>query len=178
MKTKKMIFLLMIVLLVSGCALDKKVTNHNKSIVEEKLEGYIPINELPQEYGTDQMIKDNVLVIMHNKNYNTNIYDEFIEKLKKKQDAFLRIGSFTIEGDIIITDIKYDSQTEKAIITTDSTRDKFSNDEDRKIRSEVYEHLEEHNEITETGGLRELIAYHGVLENDYQILLSFQVFID
>lgn len=156
---------------------NKKYYEEEK-VIEENIEGYVSIDKLPKEYSIHQMIEDNVIVITHDKNYNTNIYDEFIEKLKKKQDAFLRIGSFTIEGDIIITDIKYDSKTEKAIITTDNTRDKFSNDKDRKIKSEVYEHLEEHDEVTERGGVRELITYNGILENDYRVLLSFQAFID
>lgn len=175
MKSKNLILLFIIITLVSGC------TIHNKSNVtkEEKIiEGYVSIDELPKEYSINQMVKDNVLVIMHDKNYNTNLYDSFIEKLKKKQDAFLRIGSFTIEGDMIITDIRYDSQTKKAIITTDNTRDKFSSDENRKIRSEEYQYLEEHDEMTKIGGVRKLIAYNGILENDYRVLLSFQAFID
>lgn len=178
MKSKKLILLIIIVALISGCSIYNEKNPEKKEIIEHKVEGYISIDKLPQEYSLNQIIEDGVLVFMHDENYNTNLYDEFVERLKKKQDAFLRIGNFTIEGDPIITDIIYDSKTGKTTVTTDSTRDKFASREDRKIKVMKYEYLEEHLRMTEKGSIVELIAYNGELKDDYYILLYFNVFID
>ena len=151
--------------------------NHDIDKVYDDLE-YIPIRELPIDYSLEEAMEENNLIVTHSKNYNSELYDNFIEKVKKKESTFLRIIQFTVEGDIIITDVKYDSKINKTIVITDNTRDRFSSDDTRKITTSEYEHIEEHNEMLTTGSIRELIVYNGTLDNDYRVLYSFNVLID
>ena len=90
------------------------------------------LEELPKEYNIEQAIKDGVVVLTNtNKIYNKEKLDEFIKntckdlRQEKMLDSFIRVGQFTIEGDLILTDYKYDSNENKFIIRNDSTRDKF-----------------------------------------------------
>lgn len=151
--------------------------NHDIDKIYDDLE-YTPIGQLPVDYNLEKAVTERALVITYSKIYNAELYDSFVEKIKKKESAFLRIIQSTVEGDAIILDIKYDSKTNKAIVVTDNTRDQFLSDDDRKITIDEYEHIEEHIEMLTTGGIRELIVYNGILENDYRILCSFNGFMD
>lgn len=104
----------------------------------EITKNYINIKELDENYTTEQALKDNCFVIgamVHN----DYLYAEFIDNYKKKEDAFIRVIQTTVEGDIIIIDLLYDSNTDKVYIVKDDTRDKFSSAEDRTIKYKVYE---------------------------------------
>lgn len=52
---------------------------------------------------------------------------------------YIRVVQTTTEGDLIITDIQYDSNKNTVNIIRDTTRDKFSIPEDRKIKHFNYE---------------------------------------
>lgn len=54
----------------------------------------------------------------------------------------------------------------------------FYGEKDRKIMIEEYEHIEERNEILETGGIRQLIVYNNKSKNNYRVILSLDVFTD
>ena len=102
-----------------------------KEIYEAKYE-LAKLEELPKDYNVEQAIKDGVVVLTNtNKIYNKEKLDEFIKntckdlRQEKMIDSFIRVGQFTIEGDLILTDYKYDSNENKFIIRNDSTRDKF-----------------------------------------------------
>lgn len=71
--------------------------------------------------------------------YNDKLFSGFTSKYNKKRDAFVRVVQTTTEGDIIITDVLYDSKNDKIHIVTDNTRDKYSSKEDRTIKYQSYE---------------------------------------
>lgn len=75
----------------------------------------------------------------------------------------------TVEGDLIITDIKY--EIDKVIVTTDNTRDKFSSEEDRKITIETYKNIEEVLDLDKDPAISSLIVYNDNKE-DSRILLT------
>lgn len=189
-KKRNVIILLIIVfvlIIIIGTILIKKESDlsekENNEIIDKVYQDpitseYTPIQNLAKDYNLDQAIKDNAFVFTNDKIYNENICDLFISKIKNKKEAFLRVIQTTIEGDIIIIDIKYDEKEDKVTIITDNTRDEFSAKENRKITIEEYEHIEEKNEMLETGGVRKLIVYNGELKDDYQVILEYNVFIE
>lgn len=75
----------------------------------------------------------------------------------------------TVEGDLIITDIKY--EIDKVIVTTDNTRDKFSSEEDRKITIETYKNIEEVLDLDKDPAISSLIVYNDNKE-DSRVLLT------
>lgn len=64
----------------------------------------------------------------------------------------------TVEGDLIITDIK--NEIDKVIVITDNTRDKFSSEEDRKITIETYKNIEEVLDLDKDPAISNLIVYN------------------
>lgn len=75
----------------------------------------------------------------------------------------------TVEGDLIITDIKY--EIDKVIVITDNTRDKFSSEEDRKITIETYKNIEEVLDLDKDPAISSLIVYNDNKE-DSRVLLT------
>ena len=75
----------------------------------------------------------------------------------------------TVEGDLIITDIKY--EIDKVIVITDNTRDKFSSEEDRKITIETYKNIEEVLDLDKDPAISSLIVYNDNKE-DSKVLLT------
>lgn len=75
----------------------------------------------------------------------------------------------TVEGDLIITDIKY--EIDKVIVITDNTRDKFSSEEDRKITIETYKNIEEVLDLDKDPAISNLIVYNDNKE-DSRVLLT------
>lgn len=75
----------------------------------------------------------------------------------------------TVEGDLIITDIK--NEIDKVIIITDNTRDKFSSEEDRKITIETYKNIEEILDLAKDPAISSLIVYNDNKE-DSKVLLT------
>lgn len=75
----------------------------------------------------------------------------------------------TVEGDLIITDIKY--EIDKVIVITDNTRDKFSSEEDRKITIETYKKIEEVLDLDKDHAISNLIVYNDNKE-DSRVLLT------
>ena len=75
----------------------------------------------------------------------------------------------TVEGDLIITDIKY--EIDKVIVITDNTRDKFSSEENRKITLETYKNIEEVLDLDKDPAISSLIVYNDNKE-DNRVLLT------
>ena len=169
---KTAIYMIMILFLITGCTVNKE----NLSIEKEPVD--IIENLFYSEYKPikDLAIKDNFFVVTYNKIYHQDLYDSFVNKIKEKKDAFLKIVQPTVEGDIIITDIIYEN--DKVVVITDNTRDRYSGEEDRKITIEEYEHIEERNEILEMGGIRQLIVYNDKSKDNYRVILILNAFID
>lgn len=100
---------------------------------------YKNLKELPKGYSIEDAISDNAFVVTHTKVYNENVYKYFMDKYENNYSTFIRIVEPTVEGDVIIKDVKYDSG--KIFIVSDNTRDEFSNNEDRVIKLIEFEHI-------------------------------------
>ena len=99
---------------------------------------YQDLRTLPENYSKEQAQKDNCFIIgamVHN----DNLYNEFMEKYNKKENAFIRVVQSTVEGDSFMIDVLYEARNNKIHIVKDNTRDKFSAQEDRKIEYKMYE---------------------------------------
>lgn len=120
--------------------------------------GYINIEELGQDYSLEQATKDKAVVVSDTTIANPDLLDDFIVSINTNKSAFLRLVETTIEGDLIITDIKYDKG--KVLIITDNTRDEFSSEKDRKITIEEYKHIEEIFDFDKDPVVSSLIVYN------------------
>lgn len=100
----------------------------------------LDLRNLSQEYSANDAIKDGAFLI--EKNINREALDNFYEKYKNKENAYVRIAIFTVEGDIGLYDIIYVKELNKIYLAFDNTRDKFSRNEDRKIFFETYDYLD------------------------------------
>ena len=99
---------------------------------------YEDIRTLPKNYSKEQAQKDNCFIIgamVHN----DSLYDEFMDKYDKKENAFIRVVQTTTEGDIFIIDVLYEALNNKIHLVKDDTRDEFSAQEDRTIKYKTYE---------------------------------------
>lgn len=99
---------------------------------------YQDLRTLPENYSKEQAQKDNCFIVgamVHN----DNLYHEFMDNYHKKENAFIRVVQSTIEGDIYIIDVLYEARNNKIHFVKDTTRDKFSAQEDRTIRYKTYE---------------------------------------
>lgn len=100
---------------------------------------YTPLEQLPQEYSFVQALKDGCFIITYREVYNMEMLENFIENTginsKNRISDTLRIVQYTVEGDMILTDVSYRKEENKYIVTKDNTRDAFSGKEDRVIRS-------------------------------------------
>lgn len=119
------------------------------------------IRNLSKDYSMFDAIKDNGFYIgamVHN----DNLYNEFMEKYKNKQTAFIRVATSTVEGDLILYDILYYDNTDKLYLVTDNTRDEFAEPMDRSIK------LREFDAITEYGYGNNLywVLYNGKLDDN------------
>ena len=108
-------------------------------------EGYEDIRELGENYSADQAQMDNCFIVgamVHN----DYLYSEFMEKYKNGDDAFIRVVQTTTEGDPIIYDLLYTSETNEVLLITDTTRDKFAAGDDREIELAHYTGTMEYEE--------------------------------
>ena len=92
---------------------------------------YFPITPGQGTFG----LEDNYRVEYHN----DNLYSEFMDKYNKKENAFTRVVQSTVEGDIIIIDVLYETRNNKIHLVKDDTRDEFLAQEDRSIKYKTYE---------------------------------------
>jgi len=121
------------------------------------------LEDIPKDYTMKNAIEDGCFVISNDKKiYNKNILDAFIESTKynnliKTEDNILHIVSFTVEGDMIITEIEYITDEnyfsydpnnygygKKFIVRIDDTRDEYSGKRgitvnESKISASIYE---------------------------------------
>jgi hypothetical protein len=129
---------------------------------------YEELDKLPQEYNSELALKNGDVVNGKIKSYNIEKLYRFIETYKnKKADVadMVRITSYTTEGDSIISDLIIDSEGTKLI--EDSTRDKFSNTENRKKTEYKIVDIRKINKI-------EGIFYMAVTDKGEEKFLSFQ----
>ncbi len=137
---------------------------YNDSLTKD----YISIEKLSSDYQVEQAIKDKAVVVTTTI-ANSDLLTDFTTSINTKKRAFLRLIQTTVEGDLIITDIKY--EIDKVIVITDNTRDKFSSEENRKITIETYKNIEEALDLDKDPAISNLIVYNDNKE-DSRVLLT------
>ena len=137
---------------------------YNDSLTKD----YISIEKLSSDYQVEQAIKDNAVVVTTTI-ANSDLLTDFTTSINTKKRAFLRLIQTTVEGDLIITDIKY--EIDRVIVITDNTRDKFLSEEDRKITIETYKNIEEVLALDKDPAISSLIVYNDNKE-DSRVLLT------
>ena len=97
--------------------------NIEKTVPEMKMTSYTNIRELPKDYSVEDAKKDNCLVIdmKNHANYNLNNLEDFIEKVKNKENAEIRIYNYMGNNQIYIYDITYSNEN-KFFVCEDRTR--------------------------------------------------------
>jgi len=107
---------------------------YNSEIAKE----YTDIRKLSEDYTVEQAQQDNCFVIgamVHN----DNLYSEFMTNVNEKKSSFIRVVQTTVEGDLYVIDLLYDTNSNKIHLVKDNTRDEFSAQEDRIIKYKTYE---------------------------------------
>ena len=133
--------------------------NFNKFYNAEIVQNYKRIDELDSNYKIDDT-KD--LVLGFSKVYNKELLSNFMDNYQNNKSCFIRIIQSTVEGDVIIYDVKYDSKIDKLIILYDSTRDKLIKEEKRIIQKYEYEKIALYDYNKDTY----LVAYDGKITDD------------
>lgn len=107
------------------------------------------INDTNEDYSLEKAIESGYFVIGHNKIYNKDKLDKFIENTsinsKNRIEDSIKIVQYTTEGDPIITELSYKIKDETYLLSgkpvnkttyilkVDNTRDKWAAKEDRKV---------------------------------------------
>lgn len=96
------------------------------TVKEKKGEGWPATEMLDEDYFKEENIKDGNLVIVHGKEGGADLLWNFLSHTQTGIINFLRMISFTDEGDPIVTDVLYDGTSYH--VFTDSSRDAFRGD--------------------------------------------------
>ncbi len=112
--------------------------NIEKTVPEMKMTSYTNIRELPKDYSVEDAKKDNCLVIdmKNNANYNLNNLEDFIEKVKNKENAEIRIYNYMDNDQIYIYDITYSNEN-KFFVCEDRTR--YTSNKNNHFTYETYQ---------------------------------------
>ncbi len=188
MKKKKIIICLIVIILVSlvigsilllgNSKIDKKDSNENKELVidhesldyvynQDIVKKYGDIRDIHSDYSKDKAIEDKVYVSTYDEVYNKEIIEKFYESYKNKQECFIRIMAYTLEGDPIITDVLYDK--DKVYVVVDDRRDGYASE--GNVTLKVFDKFG----VEKDRGEYYWTAYNGekvVEHNDYWSLVS------
>ena len=112
--------------------------NIEKTVPEMKMTSYTNIRELPKDYSVEDAKKDNCLVIdmKNNANYNLNNLEDFIERVKNKENAEIRIYNYMGNDQIYIYDITYSNEN-KFFVCEDRTR--YTSNKNNHFTYETYQ---------------------------------------
>ncbi len=112
--------------------------NIEKTVPEMKMTSYTNIRELPKDYSVEDAKKDNCLVIdmKNHTNYNFNNLEDFIEKVKNKENAEIRIYNYMDNDQIYIYDITYSNEN-KFFVCEDRTR--YTSNKNNNSTYETYQ---------------------------------------
>lgn len=92
------------------------------------------IEELPEDYSLKQAAEDECVICIHRrKMYNKDKLDTFLENVENNKSDFIRCINYTIEGDMIIIDVKFEGGNTFSVCK-DLTRDKYSSQADRTYK--------------------------------------------
>lgn len=112
--------------------------NIEKTVPEMKMTSYTNIRELPKDYSVEDAKKDNCLVIdmKNHANYNLNNLEDFIERVKNKENAEIRIYNYMGNDQIYIYDITYSNEN-KFFVCEDRTR--YTSNKNNHFTYETYQ---------------------------------------
>ena len=112
--------------------------NIEKTVPEMKMTSYTNIRELPKDYSVEDAKKDDCLVIdmKNHANYNLNNLEDFIEKVKNKENAEIRIYNYMGNNQIYIYDITYSNEN-KFFVCEDRTR--YTSNKNNNSTYETYQ---------------------------------------
>ncbi len=96
------------------------------------IQDHADIRTLGEDYDAQQARLDGCFVVGPTV-YNDHLYGEFMTHVQNHEDAFIRVAQTTIEGDLILQDLLYDSAADKVWLVFDFTRDAFAAQADRII---------------------------------------------
>lgn len=137
-----MVSILIISISISACSsktpntikFDEKPLPSTTNVEKPITNSYEKLDKIPQIYSSELAQKNGDVVNSKIKDYNIEKLDKYIASYKNKKARvgdIIRITRYTTEGDAMICDLIIDIDGIKLI--EDSTRDKFSNMENRKI---------------------------------------------
>ncbi len=89
--------------------------------------GYMDLADLPRDYNAEQAAADGVVTLYYGKDgedVNAEKLEDFVAKLEAGAPAMVRLMSYTVEGDMILTDVVYDTRC--FTLRNDATRDEFA----------------------------------------------------
>lgn len=116
--------LLFLVFTLVGCSYNSKVKSEillpedKFKVIKDELK------DIPEVYNLDEGVEEGHFVVIHGKlNSDINILNKFIEESSNGKSSEIIIVEYTIEGDPIITKIKYDGESYYGVV--DNTRDDF-----------------------------------------------------
>ena len=164
---KIFIIILLIGIIIAGCMWGVAALIHNKEIsnisddnkvhMEEydldkiyssKITSeFKDIRDLPKDYDSDynrgEAQKDKCLVLgamVHNE----HALIIFMESYSKKEAAFIRIVQRNAQNEVDIIDLFYDDKADVIYCVTDKTRECNIDENQKKIKLEKFEHMDEH----------------------------------
>lgn len=149
--------ILIIIILIGGYNLiqDKNGEENIITVENNNTSKMIELERLPKEYTVEQAIKDRCVYVAYvnsgtentniknenvkieSKVYNLEMLENFINNFQNSKNDMVRIVFVTYEGDICIKDLEL--KDGNITIRSDCTRDKYASEEDRKIKTNVYD---------------------------------------
>lgn len=134
------IVLICIIVLIGAFLVDKYRMRKNLPVIFSTW-GYDYTSPIAEIENNEDINKDNAVILMHGEIKNIERLNEFIINTsvyaKKRINDSVRLISYTIEGDEIITDLEYD-EDEGYELKIDNTRDKFAGIDNRKVTTTKY----------------------------------------
>ncbi|MCI8291388.1 MAG: hypothetical protein HFJ25_03955 [Clostridia bacterium] len=152
--------------IIADKKLDREKVEVFKTVDEKKvLSSYSDIKKLPYEYRKEQAIEDKCLVVNGEDTYNIDVYNDFISKVKNKENAEIRfVGELHSNVGVEIIDVAYLKDNEKFVVCIDRTRleEKWSynyyeytnfetGEDDRFIRFNLINNVLNENEKSNNG---------------------------
>jgi hypothetical protein len=88
-------------------------------------------------YDLEKSIEQGDVVNVHGQIYNYVVFETFLENVNKKEPDEIRIVNYTVEGDPIFYDMKYDGSSINLQI--DNSKDKYRGNGSSKIKAKCNE---------------------------------------
>lgn len=134
------VLIIALIFVLSGC----RGNNHEE---KDRKGEFLPLESLPENYDKEEAEKDGCIINIHGKITNGELFDEFLSNISSEADSFVRIISYTIEGDPIITDVDYKDGI--FFVREDNSRDNYGSKDETRFNGLEYKFLKksEKNDI-------------------------------